>query len=144
MLKKIKNFFGFKKSKKQKYLQLWLIIFVFLLWIFSFKIDEIKDISAKIFLENFSQKENIQEKKFLNLWEFLEKIKSWDEKKIQDLEYIYWKNFENFWEILDEKVFQNWDKIKFYFEVTVWKWDSIHEFNYEWKISEDWKILEIF
>lgn len=148
MLKKIKNFFGEKFSKKnknfKKKLQLWLIIFVFLFWIFSIKFDEIQDFSAKIFLESFSEEKNIEEKIFLNLWEFLEKIKSWDEKKIQDLEYIYWKNFENFSEILDERVVQNWDKIKFYFEATVWKWGSIHEFNYEWKISEEWKILEIF
>lgn len=146
MLKKIKNFFGEKFWRKKnknfrKKLQLFLVIFVFLLWIFSFKFWEIKDFSAKIFLENFS--ENIKEKKFLTLSDFLKKIKSWDEKKIKILESIYWKKFEIFWDILDEKVIQTWDKINFYFEATVWKWDSIHEFNYKWKISKDWKILNI-
>lgn len=176
MLKKIKNFFGEKFWRKKnknfrKKLQLFLVIFVFLLWIFSFKFWEIKDFSAKIFWENVSschsreggspgcddwKKDFVLDNSvldsgsspewqeiFLNLSDFLKKIKSWDEKKIKILESIYWKKFEIFWDILDEKVIQTWNKINFYFEATVWKWDSIHEFNYEWKISKDWKILNI-
>jgi len=164
MNSKVKNFFNkinffnkninlknnTKKIFKQK-IRFFLVILVVIFWIFSIKnidFNQIEDFSAKIILENFWEyKKNFYENKnvqenFLDLKNFLEKIKSWDEKKINKLQKIYWISFPKFWEILDEKVVQTWDKIKFYFEATIWKWDSIHEFFYEWKIV-NWKVLEV-
>ena len=150
-----KNFFSIKKKFFQKRkknvskIQLFLIIWVILIWAFSVKtvdVAKIKDFSAKIILENFwSDEKNFSEheKNFLTLEKFLEKIKSWKESEIENLEYIYEMNFENFWEILDERVTQVWNLIHFYFEATVWEWDSIHEFDYDGKII-DGKIVNLF
>jgi len=143
-LAKIKTIFQKRFSKKEldlrKKIQLCLVVLVFLFWIFSANFDTVKNFSAKIISDNFS--EEILEKEFLNLPQFLEKIKSWDENKVNDLKNIYEMDFINFWEILDEKVTQSWEKINFYFEATAWIWGSIHEFNYEWRIVE-WEIIEI-
>ena len=154
MQNKIKKFFWkiFKKQKNKqkefkKNFQLLLIILVILIWAFSVKtvdIAQIKDISAKIFVENFwNNLEKKEEVKNLNLSEFLEKIKSWDEKNIKELQKIYWIDFPIFWEILDERVTQVWNLIHFYFEATVWDWDSVHEFEYDWK-NIDWEIQDLF
>ena len=149
ILKKIsEKFFWHKKNILKKRIQFFLILFVFLVWIFSVKTNfsDIKDISAKIFLENFSdeQEKNFwDEKKFLSLADFLEKIKSWNDEKIEDLEKIYWIKFPKFWEILDERVTQVWIYVHFYFEATMWKWGVIHEFEYDWKIL-DWKVVDLF
>lgn len=149
ILKKIKNIFNKKFQKRgsnvKNKIQLFLIIMVLVFWIFSIKFQEIQDFSAKIIWENFwNSLEDISEieKNFLTLSDFLQKIKSWDKNQIEDLEYIYEMNFPNFWEILDEKITQSWEKINFYFEATVWNWGSIHEFNYEWRII-NWEILEV-
>ena len=114
---------GKTENNVKKNIQLFLIIWVVLVWFFSIKtiwVANIQDFSAKIISENFlnSEKKFFKEnKKFLTLENFLEKIKSWKNEDLKNLEKTYWIKFPKFWEILDEKVTSVWQYVYFYFEV---------------------------